>query len=77
MLVRNRQHAQSDIEALFPGQPEPLLHKKAADLLQSQLINGFESAVEQGMRPADALAIILSWVSSEMGRVGLDKTNTS
>jgi hypothetical protein len=67
----------SDIEALFPGQPEPLLPKRAADILQSHLINGFETALEQGMRPADALAVVLGWVSSEMVRIGSEKTGNS
>ena len=77
MLVSNGYRVRTDIEALFPGQPEPLLPRKAADILQSHLINGFETALEQGMRPADALAVILSWVSSEMARVGSEKTGSS
>lgn len=51
MLVRNGHPVRSDIEALFPGQPELLLPKRAADILQSHLINAFETALEQGMRP--------------------------
>ncbi len=77
MLVRNGHRVRSDIEALFPGQPEPLLPKRAADILQSHLINGFETALEHGMRPADALAVVLCWVSSEMVRIGLEKTGNS
>lgn len=77
MLVRNGYPVRGDIEALFPGQPDPLLSKKAADRLQSHLINGFETALEQGMRPSDALAIVLCWVSSEMVRIGSDKTGSS
>ena len=77
MLVRNGHRVRNDIEALFPYQPEPQLPKKAADLLQSHLINGFETAIEQGMRPADALAVVLSWVSSEMVRIGSEKTGKS
>ncbi len=73
MLVRKGHCTQSDIEALFPGHPEPLVPKKAVELLQSHLIFGFEAALDQGMRPADALAVILCWVSSEMVRVGSEK----
>jgi predicted deacylase len=73
MLVRNGHCTLSDIEALFPGQPEPLVPKKAVDILQSHLINGFETALDQGMRPGDALAVVLCWVSSEMVRIGSDK----
>jgi len=74
MLVRNGHGTRTDIEALFPGHPEPLVpEKKAAELLQSHLIDGFEAAVDQGMRPADALAVVLCWVSSEMGRIGSEK----
>ncbi len=73
MLVRNGPCSLSDIEALFPGNPKPLVSKKAAELLQSHLIDGFEAAVDRGMRPADALAVIMHWVSSEMVRIGSEK----
>ena len=74
MLVSDGHPVGSDIEALFPDQPEPLLPKGAADVLESNLISAFETAVEQGMRPADALAAVLCWVSSEMVRTGPDKS---
>jgi hypothetical protein len=48
-----------------------------ADALQSQLINAFEAAIYQGMRPMDALAVMLSWMSSEMMRIQADQTNRS
>jgi hypothetical protein len=73
MLVSKGRCTPGDIEALFPGEPEPLVPKKAAEKLQSHLINGFETALDQGMRPGDALAVILCWVSSEMVRIGSDK----
>ena len=76
MLIRKGRCSPSDIEALFPSEPEPLVSKKAADKLQSHLINGFETALDQGMRPGDALAVILCWVSSEMVRIGSDKTGS-
>lgn len=46
-----------------------------ADALQSNIINAFEAAIDQGMRPADALAVILTWMSSEMVRIQADQEN--
>jgi hypothetical protein len=70
MLVHEEYHTRlREAEELFPGRAQPLVPKKAADLLQSHVISGFEAALEQGMHPMDALASILSWVSTEMGRV--------
>ena len=46
-----------------------------ADALQSQVINAFEAAIYQGMRPMDALAVILSWMSAEMVRIQTDQAN--
>jgi hypothetical protein len=50
---------------------------KLADALQSQIINAFEGAIYQGMRPMDALAVILSWMSSEMTRIQADQAKRS
>jgi hypothetical protein len=50
---------------------------KLADALQSQVINAFEAAIYQGMRPMDAMAVILSWMSSEMMRIQADQENRS
>ncbi len=50
---------------------------KLADTLQSQIINAFEAAIYQGMPPMDALAVILSWMSSEMMRIQADKAKRS
>lgn len=44
-----------------------------ADVLQSKIINAFEAAIEQGMLPVDALAAIVSWISSEMMRLHADQ----
>jgi hypothetical protein len=77
MLVRNGYRVRCDIEALFHAKPEPQLPRRAADILQSHLINGFENAVEQGMPPADALAVVLGWVCTEMVRIGADKAGNS
>ncbi|MGO9485500.1 MAG: hypothetical protein ACLPX9_13080 [Rhodomicrobium sp.] len=77
MLVHNEHAIRSDIEALFPGHPEPMIPKKAADKLQSHLINGFETALDQGIPPEDALAIVLRWVSTEMLRIGSERPGNS
>jgi hypothetical protein len=58
------------------GEPD-LPGDKLADALQSQIINAFEAAIYQGMRPMDALAVILSWMSSEMMRIQSDQANQS
>jgi hypothetical protein len=50
---------------------------KLADALQSQVINAFEGAIYQGMRPMDALAVILSWMSSEMTRIQAEQAKRS
>ncbi len=57
-----------------PGKPR-LPQDKLADALQSEIINAFEAAIEQGMSPMDALAAILSWMSSEMTRIQADQAN--
>ena len=46
--------------------------EKLTEMLQSQLIHAFETAIYQGMQPMDAVAIILSWLSSEMARIQAD-----
>ena len=46
---------------------------KLADALQSRVINAFEAAIDQGMSPADALAAILAWMSTEMMRIQADQ----
>ncbi len=69
MLIDNETLSkQSEVEELFPFQPPSIIPPKAADILQSSVITGYEAAVDQGMRPGDALSLILSWVSSEIHR---------
>ena len=51
---------------------EPQHEEKVAEMLQSQLIHASETAIYQGMQPMDALAIILSWMASEMVRIQAD-----
>jgi hypothetical protein len=61
------------VEELFPGNPQQLIASELVDALQSHLTNGFEAALHDGMQPMDALAVILSWVSSEMMRTKPDQ----
>jgi hypothetical protein len=67
----------SELDELFPSNPQPSVSKKAADILQSRVIHSFETAVDQGMQPLEALSTILSWVSLEMVRVEPDRSGGS
>ena len=58
--------AQNDTADENPGNSSS---DNLADALQSNIINAFEAAIDQGLRPTDALAVILSWMSSEMMRI--------
>ena len=68
--------SQNKTDDVRTGEPS-LPGDKLADALQSQIINAFEAAIYQGMRPMDALAVILSWMSSEMMRIQADQANRS
>ena len=68
--------SQNETDGNFPSKAS-LPGDKLADALQSQVINAFEAAIYQGMRPMDALAVILSWVSSEMMRTQAEQENRS
>jgi hypothetical protein len=52
-----------------PGAPKPQAPDRVADALQSRVIGAFETAIDQGMQPSEALAAILSVISSEMARL--------
>ena len=67
---------QNETDDCCPGE-QRVPGDKLADALQSQVINAFEAAIYQGMRPMDALAVILSWMSSEMMRIQADQVNRS
>ncbi len=62
----------SEVDEMSAGNAEPPADK-ATEILQSQLINAFEVAIYQGMQPMDALAVILSWMSSEVMRIQSDQ----
>jgi hypothetical protein len=53
---------------LFPDTVQPPGDSAAADNLQAQLIEAFETTLQQGMQPTEALAVILAWASSEIMR---------
>jgi hypothetical protein len=73
MLIHNECSSRlNDIDELFPRRPQLLVPRQAADLLESHVISGFEDAVERGMKPLDAVAVILACVSSEMERIRLE-----
>ena len=67
------QHETDDCRTGEPRGPGDTL----TDALQSQVINAFEAAIYQGMRPMDALSVILSWMSSEMMRIQDEQANRS
>jgi len=78
MQVRNECRTTfAEIDDLFPIPPQPLVPKKAAEVLQSHMIEGFEAALDRGMQPMDALAAVLSWVSSEMARIRVEQASGS
>jgi hypothetical protein len=62
---------------LFPCHPRALAHDKSVDILQSEMISGFEAALDEGMQPIDALDFIICWVSREMFRIRMDRTGSS
>jgi len=68
-IYRDSRLDPGEIEDLFPRHPKPLVPRRAADVLQSNMITGFEQAIEQGMGPMEAFATILGWVSCEMARL--------
>jgi len=68
--------SQNETDGGCPGKPRAPADT-LADALQSQIINAFEAAIYQGMRPMDALAVILAWMSSEMMRIQADQANRS
>jgi hypothetical protein len=75
-LRESRLTSQNETDDCCPGEPR-VPADKLADALQSQIINAFEAAIYQGMRPMDALAVILAWMSSEMMRIQADQANRS
>jgi hypothetical protein len=62
------------VDELFPSLSPPV-EVAGAETLQSLLIDAFESAIRDGMRPIDALAIIIAWASSELKRVSASQDN--
>ena len=61
------------IEGLLPIMPSAALSSEP-DVFRSALIVCFEEAVERGLSPKDAIAIVLDWVAGECARL---KTSSS
>ena len=59
----------SEIDNLFPYQPDAPVPGKAEETLHSHMITGFEEAVSLGMAPVEALSHVLLWAASEMARI--------
>ena len=75
-LRESRLTSQNETDDCCPCK-SPAPGDQLADALQSQIINAFEGAIYQGMRPMDALAVILSWMSSEMTRIQAEQAKRS
>jgi hypothetical protein len=60
----------TDLDKLFPSQAGDASQVKAEHALQSHMIAGFEEALDMGMPRMEALGSILSWVATEMARLG-------
>ena len=59
--------AATQIAELFPKE-DPGKRNPAAELLQSRVIEAFETAIQQGMGPYSAMGVILEWASTELNR---------
>jgi hypothetical protein len=75
-LRESRLTSPKETDDCCPGKPRAP-GDKLADTLQSEIINAFEAAIYQGMGPMDALAVILTWMSSEMTRIQADQAKRS
>ena len=62
-------HDQTD---LFQGFDDDRPAPQARNALESALIAGYERALEQGLTPSHALAVILSWAAEERDRLYAD-----
>lgn len=71
LAVTERQKDISKLDELFPDRQDAAPHAKAADVLLSHMIAGFEESLGLGMPPMDALCQILYWVTAEMSRISL------
>jgi hypothetical protein len=55
--------------SLFGDIPKQIYPADVADAFKSCLIEGYERAVESGLQPLDALAIVLIWAADEIRRL--------
>ncbi len=60
---------------LFRGTPKQLCSEELINNFEGRLIEDYERAVEEGVPPLDALAVVLAWVAAETRR--LDPTGSS
>jgi len=65
-----RQNSQEAPASLFENREEITSLHYLGDDMRSQLIQGYQLAVERGLPPCDALAIVLSWAADEACRLG-------
>jgi hypothetical protein len=68
---KKRAIAAVHLEDLFPAR-QPVAKNPAAELLQSRVIEAFETALGQGITPYNALSVVLEWASTELNRVHSD-----
>lgn len=47
---------------------------KASEELKCRLISSYEQALNNGLTPCGALAVILDWAAEECGRIRMDAT---
>ena len=66
MLMQNQTIAPA---SLFLGLISVNPCDQATEALKSTLITGYEQAIEDGLSPMNALAMVLNWVAEEFGRV--------
>lgn len=61
-----------DPEGLFQGLGKDDSNLKAIEELKSRLIASYERAVDAGLMPCRAMAVMLEWVAEECARIGAD-----
>ena len=64
--MKNNQEAPA---SLFENIEEKTCHYLADDM-RSQLTQGYHLAIGRGLKPCEALAIVLNWAADEACRIG-------
>ena len=65
--MKNNQEAPA---SLFESNVEEKTCHYLADDMRSQLTQGYHLAIERGLQPCEALAIVLNWAADEACRIG-------